>query len=44
MPGWFDYAVLRFPDTDGGFMDTGNYRRQVLHRLAKNLELPKLTF
>ena len=33
-----------FPDTKGGFMDTGNYRRRVLHKLAKGLELPKLTF
>ncbi len=33
-----------FPDAKGGFMDTGNYRRRVLHRLAKDLELPKLTF
>src|ERR1022692_2899463 len=33
-----------FPDTKGGFMDTGNYRRRVLHKLAKDLELPKLTF
>ncbi len=33
-----------FPDAKGGFMDTGNYRRRVLHKLAKKLELPKLTF
>lgn len=33
-----------FPDAEGGFMDTGNYRRRVLHKLAKDLELPKLTF
>jgi integrase len=33
-----------FPDTDGGFIDTGNYRRRVLHKLEKDLELPKLTF
>ena len=25
-------------------MDTGNYRRRLLHKLAKDLELPKLTF
>ncbi len=25
-------------------MDTGNYRRRVLHELAKDLDLPKLTF
>jgi hypothetical protein len=28
----------------GRFMDTGNYRRRLLHKLAKDLELPKLTF
>jgi integrase len=33
-----------FPDAKGGFMDTGNYRRRVLHKLAQDLELPKLTF
>jgi integrase len=33
-----------FPDADGGFMDTGNYRRRVLHKLAIDLALPKLTF
>src|SRR5580692_6043158 len=33
-----------FPDAKGGFLDTGNYRRRVLHKLAKDLELPKLTF
>jgi integrase len=33
-----------FPDADGGFMDTGNYRRRVLHKVAADLGLPKLTF
>lgn len=33
-----------FADSNGGFMDTGNYRRRVLHKLADELELPKLTF
>ena len=33
-----------FPARDGGFIDTGNYRRRVLHKFAKELELPKLTF
>jgi integrase len=33
-----------FPDAKGGFMDTGNYRRRVLLKLAKDLKLPKLTF
>jgi integrase len=33
-----------FPDAKGSFMDTGNYRKRVLHKLARELELPKLTF
>jgi len=33
-----------FPDAKGGFMDTGNYRKRVLHKLARDLRLPKLTF
>ncbi len=33
-----------FANADGGFMDTGNYRRRVLNQLAKKLELPKLNF
>jgi integrase len=33
-----------FANRDGGFMDTGNYRKRVLHRLARDLNLPKLTF
>ena len=33
-----------FPDAKGGFMDTGNYRKRVLHKLAQELELPKRTF
>jgi integrase len=33
-----------FPDAKGGFMDTGNYRKRALHKLARELELPKLTF
>jgi len=28
----------------GGFLDTDNYRRRVLHKLVDRLELPKLTF
>src|SRR5580693_3696418 len=28
----------------GGFMDPSNYRKRVLHKLAEELELPKLTF
>jgi integrase len=33
-----------FPNKDGDLMDTGNYRKRVLHKLAAELELPKLTF
>jgi integrase len=33
-----------FPDKIGGVMDTGNYRKRILHKLARNLGLPKLTF
>ena len=33
-----------FPNKDGDLMDTGNYRKRVLHKLAADLELPKLTF
>jgi hypothetical protein len=32
------------PYAKGGFVDTGNYRRRVLRKLANDLELPKLTF
>ena len=33
-----------FPNTDGGFMDTGNYRNRILNPLAEKLGLPKLNF
>jgi len=33
-----------FPNRDGDFMDTSNYRKRVLHKLATDLNLPKLTF
>ena len=33
-----------FPNKKGGFMDSNNYRNRVLHGLAQELELPKLTF
>jgi len=33
-----------FPNTRGGFMDTGNYRNRVLSPLAEKLGLPKLNF
>ena len=33
-----------FPNADGGFMDTSNYRNRVLTPLAESLEIPKLNF
>jgi integrase len=33
-----------FPNADGGFMDTDNYRYRVLKPLAEKLGLPKLNF
>src|SRR5260370_19864397 len=33
-----------FPNQDGGFLDTDKYRKRVLHKLARKLQLPKLTF
>lgn len=36
--------AFMFPGRFGGPMDTGNFRKRVLHRLADELELPKLTF
>src|SRR5260370_10961522 len=33
-----------FPNTDGGFMDTGNYRNRILIPLAEKLGLSKLNF
>src|SRR5260370_13751759 len=33
-----------FPNTDGGFMDTGNYRSRILIPLAEKLGLPQLNF
>ena len=33
-----------FPGRFGGPMDTSNYRHRILHRLAEDLGLPKLTF
>jgi integrase len=33
-----------FPNKRGGFMDGNNYRKRVLHKLADDLALPKLTF
>jgi integrase len=33
-----------FPGRNGGFIDSSNYRNRVLHKLAKELGLSKLTF
>jgi integrase len=33
-----------FANQAGGFIDTDNYRKRVLHKLARDLKLPKLTF
>jgi integrase len=33
-----------FSNEVGGFLDTDNYRKRVLHKLARDLDLPKLTF
>jgi hypothetical protein len=33
-----------FPNKKGGFADSNNYRKRALHRLERELELPKLTF
>lgn len=33
-----------FANEAGGFLDTDNYRKRVLHNLARDLSLPKLTF
>ena len=33
-----------FANQAGNFIDTDNYRKRVLHKLARDLELPKLTF
>jgi integrase len=33
-----------FAAPQGGFMDSSNYRKRVLHKLAEELGLPKLTF
>jgi integrase len=36
--------VFIFENEDGGFLDTDNYRKRVLHKVARELRLPKLTF
>ena len=32
-----------FSNENGGFLDTGNFRKRALHQLAETLNLPKLT-
>ena len=36
--------AFMFPGRFGGPMDSSNYRKRVLHKLAEELDLPKLTF
>ena len=36
--------AFMFPGRFGGPMDSSNYRKRVLHKLASELKLPKLTF
>ena len=33
-----------FPNADGGFLNTSNYRSRVLKPLAESLDIPKLNF
>jgi integrase len=33
-----------FENEEGGFLDTDNYRKRVLHKIARELQFPKLTF
>ncbi len=37
-------GAFMFPGRFGGPMDSGNFRHRVLHKLAVELDLPKLTF
>ena len=36
--------AFMFPNADGGFMDTSNYRSRILKPLADGLGIPKLNF
>ncbi len=36
--------AFMFPNADGGFMDTSNYRSRILKPLAEGLGIPKLNF
>jgi len=33
-----------FENEEGGFLDTDNNRKRVLHKIVRELKLPKLTF
>jgi integrase len=39
-----DPEAFMFPGRFGSFMDPNNYRKRVLHKVAKEVGLPKLTF
>jgi integrase len=39
-----DLEAFMFPGRFGSFMDPNNYRKRVMHKLALELGLPKLTF
>jgi len=43
-PAPSEEEAFMFPNWDGSFMDPSNYRKRVLHKLATELGLPKLTF
>ena len=36
--------AFMFPNADGGFLDTSNYRNRILKPLADDLNIPKLNF
>jgi integrase len=36
--------AFMFPNADGGFLDTSNYRSRILKPLAETLDIPKLNF
>ena len=42
--GVVSHDAFIFPNSRGGFMDTGNYRNRILNPLAERLEIPKLNF
>jgi hypothetical protein len=42
-PSADDPNAFIFPARGGGFIDSGNYRNRVLHKLAKDMGLPKLS-